>query len=103
MAGIFTKRIWQPCICQPNDLKIKKKTERPSKNLGSEGAMAHPGPPLESPLAMLSTRVVCFMQSAVTSVAATRLNKRLLFVIYVVAANFISFKPERKRSCNLPL
>jgi len=22
MAGIFTKRIWQPCICQPNDLKI---------------------------------------------------------------------------------
>jgi len=26
MAGIFTKRIWQPCTCQPNDLKIKKKT-----------------------------------------------------------------------------
>jgi len=29
-------------------------------------------------------------------------NKRLLFVIYVVVANFISFKPERKLSCNLP-
>jgi len=26
MAGTFTKRIWKPCICQPNDLKIKKKT-----------------------------------------------------------------------------
>ena len=27
MAGIFTKRIWQPCICQPNEFKreIKKK------------------------------------------------------------------------------
>jgi len=27
MAGIFKKRIWQPCICQPNELKreIKKK------------------------------------------------------------------------------
>jgi len=25
MAGIFAKRIWQSCICQPNDLKIKKK------------------------------------------------------------------------------
>ena len=40
MAGIFTKRIWQPCICQPNELKreIKKKTGEPnggpSKKLG---------------------------------------------------------------------
>jgi len=36
MAGIVTKRIWQPYICQPNELKreIKKKTGRPSKNLG---------------------------------------------------------------------
>jgi len=38
MAGIFTKRIWQPCICQPKDLKIRKKTGGPnggpSKNLG---------------------------------------------------------------------
>ena len=27
MAAIFTQRIWQPCICQPNELKreIKKK------------------------------------------------------------------------------
>jgi len=31
MAGIFTKRIWQPCICQPNDLKIMKKTGEISK------------------------------------------------------------------------
>jgi len=46
-------------------------------------------------------RVVCFLQSAVTSVAATLLNKRLLFEIYVVVAYFISFKPERKSSCNL--
>jgi len=49
MAGIFTKRIWQPCICQPNELKreIKKNQEElnggPRKNLGG---MAHQGPPL---------------------------------------------------------
>ena len=47
MAGIFTKRIWQPCICQPNDLKIKKKLGGQSKILMG---MVHPGPPLESPL-----------------------------------------------------
>jgi len=37
MASIFTKRIWQPCICQPNELKreIKKKTGGPSKILGA--------------------------------------------------------------------
>jgi len=39
MAGIFTQRIWQPYICQPNELKweIKKKLggkRGPSKNLG---------------------------------------------------------------------
>jgi len=30
MASIFTKCIWQPCICQPNELKreIKKKLGR---------------------------------------------------------------------------
>ena len=28
MAGT-AKRIWQPCICQPNDPKIKKKTGVP--------------------------------------------------------------------------
>jgi len=40
MAGIFTKRIWQPCICQPNDLKIKK------KNGGTKGgAKQKPGGP----------------------------------------------------------
>ena len=43
MAGIFTKRIRQPCICQPNELQreIKKKTGGASKIWG---AMAHPGP-----------------------------------------------------------
>ena len=50
MAGIFTKRIWQPCICQPNELKreIKKKTGGGKQKSGV--AMAHPGPPIESPL-----------------------------------------------------
>jgi len=54
MAGIFTKRIWQPCICQPNKLKweIKKTTDGAKRGAKqkSGGAMAHPGPPLESPL-----------------------------------------------------
>ena len=44
MASIFTKRIWQPCICQPNDLKLKKKNwGGASKNLGGHGP---PSPPL---------------------------------------------------------
>ena len=34
MAGIFTKRIWQPGICEPSDLKTKKKSAGPNKNLG---------------------------------------------------------------------
>ena len=46
MAGIITKRIWQLCICQPNELKIKKElggpNGRPSKNLGGHGP---PSPP----------------------------------------------------------
>jgi len=56
MAGIFTKRIWQPCICQPNELKreIKKKQEGPNggprKNLGGNDPPTHP---LESPLDVL--------------------------------------------------
>jgi len=55
MFDIFTKCVWQLCICQPNELKweIKKKIRGlnggPSKNLGglakTWGAMAHPGPP----------------------------------------------------------
>ena len=54
MAGVFTKRIWQPCICQPNELnrEIKKKTgecKRGAKQK-SGGSMAHPKPPLESSL-----------------------------------------------------
>jgi len=48
MTGIFTKRIWQPCMCQPNDLKIKKKTGGGQAKIW--GGMAHPGTPLESPL-----------------------------------------------------
>jgi len=54
MAGIFTKHIWQPCICQPNKLKreIKKKLGAPNgKQSKNMGAMANPGPSLESPLA----------------------------------------------------
>ena len=49
---MFTKRIWQPCVCQPNKLKreIKKKTVGAKQKSG--GAMAHPGPPLESQLAI---------------------------------------------------
>jgi len=62
---------------------------------------------------LYSVKIVCiksdsvlksclFLQSAVTSVAATHLNKRLLFEICMVVAYFISFKPERQSSCNLP-
>ena len=53
MVDMFTQRIWQPYICQPNELKreIKKKLGWPnggtSKNLGGHGP---PNPPLESPL-----------------------------------------------------
>ena len=57
MADIFTKRIWQHCICQPNEHKrqIKKKNwraKREAKQISGE-AMAHPGPPLESPLGIV--------------------------------------------------
>jgi len=46
----FTKRIWQPCICQPNELKreIRKKTGGPGKNLG--GPWPTRPPRIESPL-----------------------------------------------------
>jgi len=53
MAGNFTKRIWQPCVCHPNKLKreIKKKLGGPNGGQAKIwGAMSHPGPPLESPL-----------------------------------------------------
>ena len=53
MAGIFAKRIWQRCICQPNELKreIKKKNEGANGGQAKNwGSMAHPGSPLESPL-----------------------------------------------------
>jgi len=44
MAGIFTKRIWQPCICQPNEHgKLSNKLGGPSKNLGG-------GWPTQAPL-----------------------------------------------------
>ena len=44
MAGIFTKRIWQPCICQPNELKreIKKKTGGQAKIWGAHGPLRPP-------------------------------------------------------------
>jgi len=55
MAGIFTKRIWQPYICQPNELKreINKKTGKATRGAKqkSGGAMAHPGPPLRIAIA----------------------------------------------------
>jgi len=60
MAGTFTKRIWQPYICQPNELKreIKKKAEgvKQGAKQKSGGTMAHPGPPLESPLQRAANR-----------------------------------------------
>ena len=48
MAGIFTERIWQPCICQPNEIKRKTKKnwgghKGTSKNRGVHGL---PRPPL---------------------------------------------------------
>jgi len=54
MVGIFTKRIWQPCICQPNELKreIKKKTggAKAGAKQKSGGPWPTQAPPLESPL-----------------------------------------------------
>jgi len=48
MAGIFTKRIWQPCICQPNELKweIKKKTGGQTGAKQKSGGHAPSRPPL---------------------------------------------------------
>jgi len=44
--GNFAKGIWQPCICQPNEIKreIKKKLWGGAKQK-SWGAMAHPAAP----------------------------------------------------------
>ena len=51
MAGIFTKRIWQPCICQPNDLKIKKKTGGPKGGAKGGAKQKSGGPwPTQAPL-----------------------------------------------------
>ena len=54
MAGIFIKCIWHPCICQPNELKreIKKNTGGAKRGAKKKSgwAIAHPDPPLESPL-----------------------------------------------------
>jgi len=46
MAGIFTKRIWQPCVRQPNELKreIKKKTGGGQAKIW--GGHGPPRPPL---------------------------------------------------------
>jgi len=53
MAGIFTKRIWQPCVCQPNlNGKLGKKLGRPNEDQAKIwGGHGPPRPPLESPLA----------------------------------------------------
>jgi len=49
MTGIFTKRIWQPCICQPNELKreINKKTggDKRGAKQKSGGAWRTQAPP----------------------------------------------------------
>jgi len=50
MAGIFTQRIWQPCICHPNELKWEINIKLRGGQAKIWGAIAHPGPPLESPL-----------------------------------------------------
>ena len=70
MAGIFTKHISQPCICQPNELKreIKKKTgggKRGAKQKTGE-AMAHPGPRLESPLFWIKYLYISFNHKIIT-------------------------------------
>ena len=60
MAGIFAKRIWQPCICQPNELKreIKKKLGGPKGGQAkSGGGHGPPRPPLESPLLQGGTSI----------------------------------------------
>ena len=46
MAGIFIERIWQPCICQPNELKreIKKKTGGGKRGAKQKTGWRH-GPP----------------------------------------------------------
>ena len=50
MAGMFTQRICQPYICQPNELKREIDKNWGGGKQKSWAAMAHPGPPLESPL-----------------------------------------------------
>jgi len=74
MAGIFTERIWQPCICQPNKLKqeIKKKLGEPNKKTGPWPTQA---PPLESPL---------IVPGYVTSRICYILPSRQMFLKYVI-------------------
>jgi len=58
MAGIFTERIWQPCICQPNELKreFKKKTEEAKRRAKQKTGGGHvpPRPPLRIATAWLT-------------------------------------------------
>jgi len=71
MAGIFTERIWQPCICQPNELKreIKKKNEGPnggpSKKLGGHGPFR---PPLRIAIDVTCTTVSLPRQMLTTKI-----------------------------------
>jgi len=54
----FYKTLWQPCTCQQNELKreIRKKLEgQTGGQAKSGGAMAHPAPPLESPLFLMNS------------------------------------------------
>jgi len=52
MVDIFTKRIWQPYICQPNELQreIKKKLGGPNGGQAKIWGAWPTHPPLESPL-----------------------------------------------------
>jgi len=64
MAGIFTKHIRQPCICQSNELQLEIKKKTGWCQTGSQTkiweAMAHPGLPLESPLAHTALNIANF-------------------------------------------
>ena len=45
MAGIFTQRIWQPYMCQPNELKREIKKKNGGAKQKSEGPWPIQAPP----------------------------------------------------------
>jgi len=90
MAGIFTKRIWQPYICQPNELKreIKKKTGGQAKIWGGHGP---PRPPLESPLFWN------FLNYTIEN--AQEVRKKIFVFYYVAVISTITKAKEKIRAC----